>query len=173
MTLALTANRKMHADELHTDVPLVRRLLAAQFPEWTALPVEPVPSDGTDNVLYRLGGDMVVRLPRIDWAVEGLENAHEWLPQLAPLLPVAVPVPLAKGLPAEGYPFPWSVYRWLEGENPAVGRIADPDSLARELAQFVKALHRVDLPGGLPAGRGGPLATRDEPTREALAGLQG
>jgi aminoglycoside phosphotransferase (APT) family kinase protein len=163
----------MHADEVDTDVGLVRRLLAAQFPEWAALPVEPVPSAGTDNALYRLGDDMVVRLPRIHRAVGGGENAFEWLPRLAPLLPAAVPVPLAKGRPAEGYAWPWSVYPWLPGENPTVGRIADPDSLARDLARFVEALHRVDLPGGPTAGRGVPLAMRDEPSRTALAALHG
>jgi aminoglycoside phosphotransferase (APT) family kinase protein len=151
----------------------VRRLLAGQFAEWAALPIERVRSSGTDNALYRLGDELVVRLPRIDWAVGGLDHAHEWLPRLAPLLPVAVPVPLAKGIPAEGYPWPWSVYGWLDGENPAVGRIADPDSLARDLARLVEALHRIDPVGGPPAGRGVPLAMRDEPTRAALAGLRG
>lgn len=164
---------KMHADEVDTDVALVGRLLAAQFPHWADLPIEPVRSAGTDNALYRLGNDMVVRLPRIDWAVAARDKEHEWLPRLAPLLPVAIPVPLAKGIPGEGYPWPWSVYPWLGGENPTVGRIADPDSLARELAQFVEALHRIDPAGGPPAGRGVPLAKRDDPTRTALVALRG
>ena len=163
----------MHDDEVHTDVPLVRRLLAAQFPEWAALPVEPVPSAGTDNALYRLGEEMVVRLPRIEWAVGGLDRALEWLPRLAPLLPVAIPVPLAKGSPAEGYPWHWSVYPWFVGENPVVGGIADPDRLAGELARFVQALHGIDSAGGPAAGRGVPLARRDDPTRTALAALRG
>ena len=99
------------SDEVDTDALLVRRLLAAQFPRWTDLPIRSVPSAGTDNALYRLGDDMVVRLPRIEWAVESLGKKHRWLPRLAPLLPVAIPVPLGKGTPAEGYPYPWSVYR--------------------------------------------------------------
>jgi aminoglycoside phosphotransferase (APT) family kinase protein len=165
--------RKMHADEVETDVSLVGRLLAAQFPEWAALPIERVPSTGTDNALYRLGNDMVVRLPRIDWAVEGSRREREWLPQLAPFLPVAIPALLAQGTPAEGYPWEWGVYGWLEGENPTLDRIADPDSLARDVAQFVKALHRIDLTGGPPATRGVPLAMRDDPTRTAIAALQG
>jgi len=164
---------KMHANELHTDAALVGRLLSAQFPHWAELPIERVPSSGTDNALYRLGDDMVVRLPRIDWAVDGVENADEWLPRLAPLLPVAVPVPLAKGSPARGYPWPWSVYPWLEGENPTVGGLAEPDALASDLAEFVGAMQRIDLTGAPPAGRGVPLAERDEPTRAALALLRG
>ena len=124
---------KMHSDEVDTDASLVGRLLAAQFPQWADLPIQPVPSAGTDNALYRLGDDLVVRLPHIKWAVEGLDKEHRWLPRLAPLLPVAIPVPLGKGTPAEGYPWHWSVYWWLEGENPTVERLADPGLLARDL----------------------------------------
>ena len=96
------SGQRMHADEIDTDAGLVRRLLAGQFPQWADLPIAPVPSAGTDNALYRLGADLVVRLPRIHWAVEQVDKEHRWLPRLAPLLPVVVPVPLAKGEPAEG-----------------------------------------------------------------------
>src|SRR5215204_68734 len=95
----------MHADEVPIDVPLVRGLLGAQLPQWAALPVEPVPAWGTDNALYRLGGDMVVRLPRREQNEEQLAKERRWLPRLAPLLPLAVPVPLAAGKPGPGYPF--------------------------------------------------------------------
>jgi aminoglycoside phosphotransferase (APT) family kinase protein len=163
----------MHADEVDTDMSLVRRLLRAQFPQWAALAMERVPSTGTDNALYRLGNDMVVRLPRIDWAVEGSRREREWLPRLAPLLPVAIPVLLAQGTPAEGYPWEWGVYEWLEGENPTIDGIADSDSLARDVAQFVDALHRIDLTDGPPATRGVALHMRDDPTRTAIAALRG
>ena len=164
----------MHADEIETDVPLVRRLLAAQFPEWAGLPIERVRSAGTDNALYRLGEDLVVRLPRIHWAVDGVGKDMLWLPKLAPLLPVAVPVPLAKGEPAEDYPWTWGVYPWLAGENPAIGSVPDAKSLTNEVADFVKALHRVDLAGGPAARRGRPLAeVQDEEARAALAELKG
>jgi aminoglycoside phosphotransferase (APT) family kinase protein len=163
---------KMHADELHIDVPLIRSLLAGQFPQWADLPIERLSYWGTDNAMYRLGNDMVVRVPRIDWAVEGVEDAHEWLPRLAPLLPLAVPIPLGKGRPAEGYPWPWSVYRWLEGANPEIGRLADPERLAVDLAEFVNTLHRIELADGPPSGRGGLLAARDDQTRSALAELR-
>jgi aminoglycoside phosphotransferase (APT) family kinase protein len=169
---ALSAE-KMHAGEVDTDVSLVRRLLAAQFPQWADLPIEPVPSAGTDNALFRLGADMVVRLPRIDWAAGGVTKDFRWLPELAPLLPVAIPLPLAQGTPAEGYPWEWGVYPWLAGENPTVDGIVDPDSLARDVAQFVDALHHVDLAGGPPAVRGVPLAMRDDATRTAIVALEG
>jgi aminoglycoside phosphotransferase (APT) family kinase protein len=157
--------QKMHVDEIDIDVGLVRRLLAAQFPQWAALALAPVPSAGTVNALYRLGDDMLVRLPLRRGGSGGVEHEHVWLPRLAPLLPVATPVLLGKGTPAEGYPWPWSVYRWLEGENPTPGRIAAPDLLAKDLADFVAALHRIDPGEGPPAFRGGSLATRDAELR--------
>jgi aminoglycoside phosphotransferase (APT) family kinase protein len=163
----------MHADEIYTDADLVARLLARQFPHWAHLVIRPVASAGTDNALYRLGDDMVVRLPRIHGAVAGLDKEYEWLPRLAPLLPVAIPVPLAKGAPAEGYPWHWSVYRWLDGENPTIDHHGDSRRLAVDLASFIAALQRIDPMGGPSASRGEPLATRDEPTRAAIEALRG
>ena len=84
---------KMHVDEIETSVSLVTRLLATQFPQWAYLPIDPVPSAGTDNALYRLGDDMLVRLPRIHWAVEQVDKEHQWLPKLALSLPLAIPAP--------------------------------------------------------------------------------
>jgi aminoglycoside phosphotransferase (APT) family kinase protein len=168
---------KMHVDEVDTDASLVSRLLAAQFPQWADLPIEPVHSAGTDNALYRLGNDMAVRLPRIRWAT-GVDKEHEWLRKLAPFLPLAIPVPLAKGQPGEGYPWQWSVYRWLEGESATIERIADPRQAATELAQFISALQGIDATGWPPPGppnasRGVPLAMRDRYTRKAIAALRG
>jgi len=169
---------KMHADEVDTDISLVGRLVAAQFPRWADLPIEPVRSAGTDNAIYRLGTDMAVRLPRVERATSTLEKELRWLSRLAPLLPLAIPVPLASGMPAEGYPWHWSVYRWLEGENATLERIADPREAATSLARFVAALQRIDATDGPPPGehnsfRGVPLATRDESTRAAIASLGG
>jgi len=169
---------KMHAAEVDTDTSLVSRLVATQFPQWADLPIQPVGSAGTDNALYRLGAEMVVRLPRIHWAVGQVEKEQEWLPRLAPLLPLAIPVPLAQGTPADEYPWKWSVYRWLEGETATIERIADPGQAATDLARFVAALQRVDPTNGPPPGdhngfRGVPLATRDAATRTAIASLHG
>lgn len=94
----------MHADEVPTDVALVRRLLAVQFPHWAGLPVVPFPSGGTVNAVYRLGDDMAVRLPRIEGGVEDVAKERHWLPRLAPHLPVPIPTVLGSGTPAEGYP---------------------------------------------------------------------
>ena len=167
---------KMHADEVDIDVSLVARLLAEQFPDWADLPIEPVLPFGTDNALYRLGDHMVARLPRRERTSRTLEKERRWLPRLAPLLPLAVPVPLAEGMPAEGYPWHWSVYRWLEGEDASIEPISDPAQAAADLAQFVIALQRIDPTGGPSPGehnffRGVPLARRAEATRAAIASL--
>lgn len=164
---------KMHADEVHTDAPLVRRLLSAQFPRWADLPIEPVPPSGTDNAIYRLGNDMAVRLPRIHWAIGQVQKEQRWLPKLAPHLPLAIPVPIATGLPGEGYPWHWSVVPWIEGETWAIDRIRDQRRAAADLAHFITALQQIDPTDGPPAGpenffRGVPLSTRDAQTRDAI-----
>lgn len=163
----------MHPNELDIEDSLVRRLLAGQFPQWADLPLERVQSAGTDNAIYRLGRDMSVRLPRIDWAVGQVELELQWLPHLAPQLPLAVPIPIAKGLPGEGYPWEWGISPWLEGEIATAERLSDLSLAAEDMAAFVTALHRIDLSGGPPASRGGPLMERDEPVREAIGALAG
>ena len=170
--------RKMHPDEVETDVALVHRLLAAQFPQWADLPIAPVPFWGTDNAMYRLGDDLAVRLPRFPWTAGRVDKEQQWLPTLAPHLPLAIPVPFARGSPAAGYPWPWSVCRWLAGENATVARVGDRGEAARDLARFLVALRGIDATSGPPAGpqnffRGVPLAMRDASTRASLAALHG
>ena len=162
----------MHAEELLTDVPLVRRLLEEQFPQWAALPLARVPPMGTDNALYRLGTELVVRLPRIEWATAGIAKDFRWLPELAPLLPVEIPEPLARGTPSAGFPWEWGVYGWLDGANPSLG--AASPGLARDLAAFVRAMRRLPVAeDSPPCRRGRPLATQDEFTRDSLRALAG
>jgi aminoglycoside phosphotransferase (APT) family kinase protein len=173
----MTAN-KMHADEVHIDAALVRRLVAAQFPRWADLPIEPVEVGGVDNRTFHLGEHMTVRLPSAPRYAMQVEKEHRWLPKLAPLLPLPIPVPLAKGAPADGYPWQWSVYRWLQGETASAERIADLRRFAIELAEFLTALYRIDPAGGPPSGRhnffrGGSLTVYDAETRQALAALEG
>lgn len=162
---------KMHVDEPDIDTALVRALIAGQFPQWAGLPVGRVESAGTSNAMYRLGEDLVVRLPRTPGAANDVGMEHRWLPRLAPDLPAAIPAPLGVGRPAEGYPWSWSVFGWVPGENPVPGRIAEPELLAKDLAEFVSALHRAD-PVDAPASyRSETLAARDAETRAAIAEL--
>ena len=165
---------KMHTDEVDVDASLVRRLISSQFPQWDGLDLWPIPSTGTDNAIYRLGHGMGVRLPRIHWAVPQIAKEWQWLERLQPHLPAQVPVPLAKGQPQHGYPHPWLVYPWLEGDDLQHGTVADLGELARDVARFVRALWAIDPGDGPPAGRrGGPLAPHDDLTRSAIAALDG
>lgn len=133
----------MTADKIHVDTQLAGRLVAAQFPRWAGLPVEPVDSAGTDNTLYRLGDHLLLRLPRLQRPVAQVAKEQRWLPRLAPLLPLPIPVPLAQGLPGAGHPWPWSIYPWLDG--PGVHNTPDRSARHGNQARGV---------------RGGPAADR-------------
>jgi len=158
-------------DRPDIDGPLVGRLIANQFPQWAGLPITRVRSAGTDNAIFRLGDGLAVRLPRVPGAVEDVHKEHRWLPRLCRALPLAIPVPLAKGVPDEGFARAWSVYRWLAGEDAVAGPIADLADAAARLGRFVAALRRFDATGGPPSFRGGPIAARDAEVRDAIEAL--
>ncbi|MDQ0760640.1 aminoglycoside phosphotransferase family protein [Streptomyces canus] len=167
----MSSTTKMHADELDIDTELVSGLIADQFPRWGELPVTRVDSAGTDNAMYRLGDDMVVRLPRLPGGGYQVDFEQRWLPVLAPHLPLAVPEPLAKGEPGRGYGLPWGVYRWLAGDNAYDSPIAELAEAAVELGRFVTALRAVDATGGPASYRAGPLHLCDDDTRLAIRDL--
>jgi aminoglycoside phosphotransferase (APT) family kinase protein len=161
---------RMHADQVEISEQLVRELLARQLPEYAGLPLAPVAEHGTDHLLYRLGDDLLVRMPVYAGSADQAASDSRWLPVLAPHLPVAVPVPVAVGEPDESYPFPWSVVPWLRGRTPTADN-ADPHELAADLGAFVTALHAVDTTGGpLKTGtsRGAPVRAWDPFVREAI-----
>jgi aminoglycoside phosphotransferase (APT) family kinase protein len=161
----------MHADELAIDEPLVRRLLADQFPEWAARPLTRVVPQGTVNAIFRLGDDLSVRLPRRNGRTEPGGKELEWLRRLAPLLPLEIPVPVAQGRPSAEYPWLWDVFTWVDGDAVPVEQI-DAVEAARDLAAFVAALQHVD-PTDAPPGRGIPLAERDPEIRHWLTHFDG
>jgi aminoglycoside phosphotransferase (APT) family kinase protein len=157
---------------------LVSRLVAHEFPEWADLPVSRVELDGWDNTTFRLGTTMSVRLPSAHIYVAQIDKEHRWLPVLGRDLPLPIPEPLAKGGPALGFPFPWSIYRWIDGETATDATVADRTQFARDLAAFLTALHACDAGDGPAAGahshtRGGPVAAWDNHTRDALDRLSG
>jgi aminoglycoside phosphotransferase (APT) family kinase protein len=161
----------MHADELEIDATLVRGLVADQFPRWAGLPLRRIEPSGTVNAILRLGDELAVRLPRRQGPEAPGSKELEWLPRIAPILPVEAPVPVAQGVPGDGYPWYWEVHRWIEGETVPVERI-DALQAARDLATLVEALRGID-PVGAPPGRGIPLAERDESFRYWLARYDG
>lgn len=162
---------QLHANEIVATPDLVRRLLAEQFPKWAALPLRAVASVGTDNVLYRLGDAFTVRLPRIQWATGQINKEFRWLPALAPVLPLGVPVPMARGKPTTEYPWEWGVYAWVEGQDATVAPVHALAQAAQDLAAFILTLQQQPVGLDAPAGRGLDLFVRDQLVREALQSL--
>jgi aminoglycoside phosphotransferase (APT) family kinase protein len=158
---------KMHDGEVDIDAELVRRLVAAQFPWLTNLPIRELQATGTVNAIYRLGDHLYARLPRVqDWA-QDLDKEWQWLPRLAPHLSLQTPEPVAHGHPESSYPFAWAIYRWIDGQPYADALVDDEREAARELAQFVVELRRID-PVGAPRGGRRPLRELDAVTRAAI-----
>ena len=163
----------MHSDEVDTDADLVRRLLMSQHPQWAELSIDRVVSAGTDNAIYRLGGELAVRLPRRGSVVDYVLKENEWLPILAPHLPLAVPLPVARGEPEAAFPYPWVVVEWLPGELVTPDRLDDSVQTAIDLAEFVQALRRIDPTGGPHDDRGLPVRRSDAMVRMGIDGLRG
>lgn len=158
---------------VHIDVSLVRQLIHLQFPQWSALSIKPVAFSGWDNRTFHLGTEMTVRLPSDASYTQQVEKEQYWLPYLAPHLSLPIPTPIAKGAPTADYPWPWSIYRWIEGQTASMERIEDLNLFAADLAQFLQQLQRIDSKGGPVAGehsfyRGGALTTYDAETQGAI-----
>ncbi|MFE9773877.1 aminoglycoside phosphotransferase family protein [Streptomyces sp. NPDC005931] len=143
----------LHEDEIAVDETLVRALLQEQCPPWADLPLSPAGA-GTDNVMYRLGDDLLVRVPRTPGAAGSLRKEQRWLPRLAPLLSRAVPEPVHAGTPGTALAHPWSVHRWIDGAEAGPDTVGDWAAFGSDLASFVRELHGLDLMG---ATRGGDL----------------
>jgi aminoglycoside phosphotransferase (APT) family kinase protein len=164
----------MEKEQITADV--ARRLVAEQFPHWADLPVVPVKLNGFDNSTFRLGDELSVRLPSGEGYASQVGKEHRWLPVLAPLLPLRIPEPVAKGEPNAEYPWPWSIYRWIEGTPPSRSSVTDLDGFAKQLTGFLTTLQQVDTTGGPEPGhhsqqRGGPPGYWDDWTRRLIVEL--
>lgn len=154
------------------DEALIRRLLARHFPHWAPSPISEVKPGGWDNLTFRIGDDLLVRLPRAACYAAAVATEQQWLPVLSRHLPLAVPELVSKGPADDLYPWPWSIYRWIDARpvsQPTCGH-------AHALAAFLAALRAVNAGDGPPPGmrnfwRGGPLVAYDAETREAIARL--
>ncbi|QIP85824.1 aminoglycoside phosphotransferase family protein [Streptomyces sp. Tu 2975] len=162
----------LHENEIPVDETLVRSLLQAERPEWAGLPLEPAGA-GTENTMYRLGDDLLVRLPRTADKGESLRKEQEWLPRLAPLLSCPVPGPVYAGAPTAAFPAVWSVYRWIDGDQAGPDTVGDWSAFGADLAAVVGELHSIDLMGAtrtdsLSWYRGGGLEPCDRWIGESL-----
>ncbi|HEX4863493.1 MAG TPA: aminoglycoside phosphotransferase family protein [Acidimicrobiales bacterium] len=152
---------------------LVSCLVSEQFPQWADLEIRRVEFDGSDNTTFRLGRQMSVRIPSHDKYVPQIDKERRWLPVFAANVPVPIPRPIAKGEPGCGFPRPWSIYGWLDGEPIPIVGVTDHDRLATDLGRFLWALEEVDTMGGPAPGphsfnRGGPLSVWDNQARATI-----
>jgi aminoglycoside phosphotransferase (APT) family kinase protein len=171
--------RALHSDEIPIDAELVRRLVGRRMPAHADAPIRRLTSSGSTNALFRLGDELLVRLPRQPGGSASISKEAVWLPVLRPLLPVAVPEVVAVFEPDRDYPERWSVVRWIEGGHPEVvdpNTSVDPrrEDLADTLATVLDALRHAEVTTAavndphLRSYRGEPLATMDQATRENL-----
>ncbi len=159
------------------DSTLAGSLIATQFPLWKNLSIRPVKHGGWDNKTFHLGMDMTIRMPTTREYALQVEKEQKWLPKLAPFLPLSIPQPVAIGEPGHGYPWKWSIYRWIEGDIASVATTTNSNNFASTLAQFLIALQQIDttngpLPGEHNFFRGGKVATYDTEVRRALIALK-
>ena len=158
----------MHENELNVSEELVRSLLVEQCPEWAKLPLQRIQSSGTDNALYRLGKELVVRLPRIDWAVNSIQKEYSWAPKIAKQLSTSISTPIFCGKQNTNFPWPWLVIKWNDGENPEFEQENEYNDLAVDLAQFLNEFHSIKLKNGPLSRRGVHLVNVNERTSTDL-----
>jgi len=157
----------MHVHEIVVTMEMAGELVDDQFPTYSGLTLMPVHSLGTVNVLYRLGSELLLRFPRVpDWAT--VDREYQWIPYLAPHLPLRVPEPVAFGRPTEHYPCIWGIFRWIPGDLYLNVGVHDEEDAACQVAAFVNALHAIPVPEKAPRAGRLPLEELDDSTREAL-----
>jgi aminoglycoside phosphotransferase (APT) family kinase protein len=159
--------------EIVIDAALVRALIEEQHPDLASLPIANA-GEGWDNRLFRLGAGLLVRLPRRAAAAANIDRERQWLPQVAPGLPLPVPTIRRAGRPGCGYPWSWSIVAWIAGEPALSAPVADPEAAALALGGFLRALHQ-PAPQNAPLNpaRSVPLTARTPVLREHLDRLQG
>lgn len=158
----------LHEDEIAVAPGLVAGLLAEQFPDLAHLTPVEVDEQGSSNAVYRLGDHLCTRLPRAERFVHDLERERRWLAHLAPHASLAIPEVVAVGHPGPAYPYPWAIYRWVEGQPYDLALIDDEALAAAELARFVTGLRSAPQPLDAPPGGRAPLANLAAETRDAL-----
>lgn len=158
----------MYADEINISSELIKNLLLKQFPKWADLPLQIIQPEGTDNAMYKLGNDKLVRLPRTRRASLNIEKEIIWLPKLSPKLTLSIPKIIGKGIPDIAYPFPWLVCEWLEGINPSKEGMIDDYIAANDLGAFVKAMQQIQTDNGPKCRRGRPLSTCDKEVKQSI-----
>lgn len=166
----MTSASKTPEAEFDVDLDLVSRLIARQHPDLAGLPLK-AEASGWDNVMFRLGDDLAVRLPRRTMGAAFILSEQTWLAALAPRLPLLTPAPVRVGAPDLGYPWTWSITPWIEGRTADLDPPDEDQGLV--LAGFFRALHQ-PAPPEAPHNpvRGVPLATRQDMVDRQLGYLR-
>ncbi|XWN35368.1 MAG: aminoglycoside phosphotransferase family protein [Roseivirga sp.] len=166
--------------DIEITLPLVKSLVVQQFPQYAHWPVRAVQPGGIDNRTFRLGDELLIRLPSAEGYAAQVEKEQQWLPKLASCLSVQVPEPIAMGAPSQAYPWNWSIFKWISGDSACSVDIdkLHLEQLAIELAQFLKELHTVDTTNAPPGGlhnyyRGAHVSVYDREVSAHLNQLQG
>ena len=137
----------LHDNEFPVDDDLVNRLLGEQMPQWRDLSLRRLATSGTVNVVYRLGDDKVVRLPRAPHLTSGPQREAQWMQTFAAHLPLAIPQFLALGEPTGSYPSHWTVLEWIDGTTASPSTLVELGDAAADLGEFVCALRMVPTAG--------------------------
>ena len=166
-TAQIDAQIRMHQGEIEINTSLVRQLLTEQFPHLVERTITLVQSTGTVNAIYRLGDDLYVRLPRLAKWADSLKREWHWLPRIAPHVSLAIPQPVARGKPTMIFPFPWALYRWIEGASYQDDLVNNERQAAHDLADFILELRHINMQGA-PRGGRAPLPELDAATRSAI-----
>lgn len=159
--------------KISIDLKTVTKLIDTQFPQWSELPITSVKQSGWDNYSFRLGNNMLIRIPSHNDYAASVKKEQRWLPFLASHLSLQIPNPIALGEPSEYFPLPWSIYQWIEGDTLDSADITSMKQLAIALANFLKSLHQIDTPNGPQPGqdnfyRGGTLSIYDDQARQSI-----
>lgn len=162
----------MHKDELHIDINIAKQLIIEQFPQWQDLSINSIKAWGSDNVIYRLGQDMCIRLPRMSDDAKGIDKDARYLHLFASLLPLKIPEFIAMGSPNKDYPSKWGVYRWLKGKSADYEPLTNLNEAAITLAEFIVALQKIDIKEAPISSRDTSLLNRDQKTRAAIKALK-
>ena len=162
------------------NVELVENLISDQFPEYAHLPVSSVEKQGHDNRTFRLGNDMLVRIPSAQYYALKVPKEQKLLPLIKPYLSVNIPEPIKLGNPSYYYPFNFSIYKWLEGTSANLIAFDDKslETIAVQLAKFLNELHGIQGVNGPSPGKhngwgGEHVSVYDQGARKQIAELSG
>ncbi len=155
------------------NISLAHELISKQFPHWAHLPIVPTKYSGWDNKTFRLGEELLIRMPSAERYASQVNKEQHWLPILALKLSLQIPEPIASGSPSVSYPWDWSIYKWIKGDNLSLINTENNTTTATDLAQFLLELHKIPTIGGPVARkhnfyRGGSLRVYDSETRQAI-----